>query len=249
MNAALRRWAALAAGLAMLGGCGDRALEVTPAPVVAKLDDIEYLYRLGLMRGHLLVGNALVAGGERAAARMHSKHPSDELYAPMAAELAARGVAGFAEELEAHARAVDTESDATVADRYAALVAAIGASEQAVEASPELAVRVTVRLVREAAREYAVGVVDGKLANAHEYQDAYGFTQVALIWSRSGATGATDEQRPVFERIADRLEALDDLWPTPMPPPELEGTAQRLEDAAADIETLAGGLRSRLVRY
>ena len=37
--------------------------------------------------------------------------------------------------------------------------------------------RVVVELLREAAAEYAIRVVDGRLANPHEYQDAYGFTQ------------------------------------------------------------------------
>ncbi|MCY3837672.1 MAG: hypothetical protein OXH09_03300, partial [Gammaproteobacteria bacterium] len=116
------------------------------------MDDATYLYRLGLMRGHLLVGNALFETGEQAAAGTHSKHPTDELYEPMETEFAARGTTGFAAELEAHAQAVAAGDEGVVADRYAELVAAIGNKEDVVQVSSELAANVIVRLVREAGR-------------------------------------------------------------------------------------------------
>ena len=108
----------------VLAGCvGDESPpaegDSTPAELPEpQMDDGAYLYQLGLMRGHLLVGNALFEAGEQAAAGTHSKHPTDELYAPMETEFAARGTAGFAAQLEAHAQAV-AEGDAKVSSQTA----------------------------------------------------------------------------------------------------------------------------------
>jgi len=240
------RWCLVAISSVVLFGCAEngqesRPIQDTPA---AQLDDAEYLYRLGLIRGHLFVGNALFDLGEREAARTHSKHPSDELYAAMEDEFAARGVAGFAGQLDAHANAVDTSDEATVADRYADLVTAIAASENVVELSESLAAQVIVMLVREAAREYAIGIVDGKLANAHEYQDAYGFTQIALALAQRAGAQATEPDKAVFDGIARQLSALEDMWPSLIPPPELEQKAARLYGAAGEIEIQALDIES-----
>ena len=70
------------------------------APVEAALSDQDYLVRLGLMRGHLLVGHELYGLNALDAARSHSKHPTDELYAGMEREFAARRTTGFADELQ-----------------------------------------------------------------------------------------------------------------------------------------------------
>ena len=236
MNARRCGALALAAALA-LGSCVAKA----PAVPASTLADANYLLQLGLMRGHLLVGHALLALGERAAAQTHAKHPSDELYAGVAAEFGPRGVQGFADELEAHASAVATGADAAAASAYAAVEAAIARTESAVDMSPRLAGRVIELLLREAAREYDVGVVDGQLANAHEYQDAYGFTQVALALAHTqlAALPAADSDRAVFARMARRIEALGDLWPALMPPTELARSAMPLHAAADEVGEIA----------
>ena len=248
MNRHRRRKSYLLACVA-LTGCGDGVTTAPDAEVpavveipAAQMDDATYLYRLGLMRGHLLVGNALFETGEQAAAGTHSKHPTDELYAPMEAEFAARGVSGFTAELEAHADAVAQGNEEDVEARYAELVDAIAANENAVSASSELAAEVIERLVREAAEEYAIGIVDGVPANAHEYQDAYGFTQVAGAWARRAAAD-NPKHEPVFDRVRQTIDALSDMWPALMPPAEVPHNASRLYGAAADIEIIALDLR------
>lgn len=233
----------------VLAGCvGDESPLADPdstahaEPPDQQMDDGTYLYQLGLMRGHLLVGNALFETGEQAAAGTHSKHPTDELYAPMETEFAARGTTGFADELEAHAQAVAAGDESVVADRYAELVAAIAKTEDVVPPSSELAADVIVRLIREAGREYAIGIVDGKPANAHEYQDAFGFTQVAGLWAQRAAVDHPGHES-VFERIRDTINGVSDMWPALMPPAEVSHTASRLYGAAADIEIIALDLR------
>ena len=203
-----------------------------PVEAQAALSDQEYLVHLGLIRGHLLVGHGLYRLNALDAARSHSKHPTDELYAGMEPEFAARGTTGFSAELEAHALASQGEDAAAVDAAYEALTAAITRAEAAIAVSPAMIVGVVVELLREAAAEYAVGIVDGKLSDAHEYQDAYGFTRVALSWA--------DRANPdeVFDQIVERIEALSDMWPSLVPPEELQQRAARLYGAAAEVEIL-----------
>lgn len=239
----------------LVAACGEVA-RPTPEPLAeetsavdvgAELSDAAYLVRLGLMRGHLLVGHELYGLGALDAARTHSKHPTDELYADMDNEFAARGTTGFAARLEAHATASQGDDAAAVGGAYTALTAAIGTREAAVSPSAPMIAEVVVELLREAAKEYAIGVVDGRLANAHEYQDAYGFTQVALAWAVRG--GETDAA--VFAPIAERIRSLADMWPGLAPPDEVgiprpgsanglpparDSQAARLYGAAAEVE-------------
>ena len=225
----------LAGALVASWGCAE-AVSDPPSEV---LEDEDYLLQLGLMRGHLLVGDALFALGERDAARTHSKHPADELYLGIEPAFEALGLDGFAAQLAAHSDAVNSGDEAAVAEAYATLTAAMAAAEEAVELSHRLAARVIVLLLREAAREYALGIVDNQPANVHEYQDAYGFTQVALAWSRRAAESGDDAARRLFGRMAETLEALDDMWPSLTPPMRVEQSAARLYGAAAQIEILA----------
>ncbi|MCY3818072.1 MAG: hypothetical protein OXH52_01730 [Gammaproteobacteria bacterium] len=234
------RWSIAAILLIGLWSCGEAVApsepEAPPEQAVeaqAALTDTEYLVRLGLMRGHLLVGHELYGQGALDAARSHSKHPTDELYAGMDNEFAARHTTGFGNELTAHALASEGEDGAAVSAAYATLAAAIARTEAAVQTSPSMIVDVTAALLREAAAEYAIGIVDGRLSNAHEYQDAYGFTQVALSWAK----GATPHE--VFDPIVERIEGLSEMmWPDLVPPEELGQKAARIYGAAAEVEIL-----------
>lgn len=229
----------LAAGFMPSAHATDTGASKAPS---APPDDARYLHQLGLMRGHLLVGHRLFQEGERAAARAHSKHPADELYASLLPAFAERGVRGFSTELTNYADAVENGGEAAVRDaHYEAVVNAIHRHEQAVQTRPHLSAQVVVELVRTAAREYAAGIVDGKPADAHEYQDAFGFTRIALWWSQRAAAAGHEE----FERIAARLQTLDDMWPKLAPPPSVPHSASRLYGAAAEIEILTLRLAGR----
>ena len=223
--------------LAALCGCAHKP------PATPAMADADYLSQLGLMRGHLLVGHALYAMGEHDAARSHSKHPSDELYAGVAAEFAARGATPFAAELATHAEAVASGTAADVDTAYAALTTAIAATEAAVkDASIGLKAQVIVLLLREAAREYGIGIVNGQLKNAHEYQDAYGFTQVALRLARAEQARLAeldDADQEIFHRIAMDIQALGDMWPNLIPPPRVPQRAARIEAFALEVEQMA----------
>lgn len=204
-------------------------------------DDTLYLTRLGLIRGHLHVGIALYRSGMLDHARGHMKHPGDELYAELNGAFSQRGSPGFADELDALAHSVEQGAGAAAVDAaYARLLEAITAAEARVapvpDANEERNRAVAANLLREAAREYGIGVVDGRIEQVHEYQDAYGFTHIAIDYLRRAPTqaGAPGSKRP---SDVDDVEALLDLWPALVPGAHVDGDAGRIVAVAGEIGT------------
>jgi len=208
-------------------------------------NDLAYLTQLSLMRGHLFVGNQLYKMGHVAHAKTHMKHPKAELYTDVELAFSARGAAGFANELKALATAVEADKGkAAVNAAYAALDSAISASESKVShasSSPAEKLKLAVALLRVAGEEYAIAVVDGKMENAHEYQDALGFTQIAkqIVNSIKSDDQTTSS---AIEKAAKTLAKLDPMWPSLIPPATLQTEAGQLYGAASQIEILALGL-------
>lgn len=219
------------------------APEVDPAT-----DDVAYLTQLGLMRGHLLVGLELYRKGHIEHARTHMKHPKSELYAELVPAFEARGSSGFGEQLSALTAAVESDDSApeTVEGAYSDVLAGIAAAEATVgEVTPVEQLQVVVNLLRTAAEEYGIGVVDGKVVNGHEYQDAFGFTQTAEAMVNNIDPGDDAELAAGLKTIDAHIQELFDAgaWPAVMPPDTLDVDASLLFGNAARIEIVVLGLR------
>lgn len=205
-----------------------------------RTDEAAFLARIGLMRGHLWVGIKLYREGHLAMAKTHMKHPKDELYAGLEPVFKARGVEGFAEELTVLANAVNNEKgDEAVESSYEILLEAITASEGIDNMTAKDALVSISQMIRTAADEYAIGVKSGKIVNVHEYQDAYGFTEIAIerlerLNEKQQAQAADD-----IAKTKDILINLRTLWPTVNPQGDVEGDASHLYGAAARIELRA----------
>lgn len=209
--------------------------------------DVAYLSQLGLMRGHLLVGLELYREGHVEHARMHMKHPKSELYADLVPAFEARGSAGFADQLAALAAAVEADDSepAAVEAAYNAVLQGISAAEASAGAPSAVArLQVAVKLVRTAGEEYGLGVVEGRVVNAHEYQDAFGFTQTARSLVANIEAGDDAQLGATLAKVNNILQGLFDAnaWPSVMPPETVEVDASLLYGAAARIEIAALGL-------
>jgi hypothetical protein len=203
-------------------------------------DDAAFLAQLGLIRGHLWVGYKLYREGHIDMAKTHMKHPEDELYAGLKPVFEARQVNGFAKELQILAKAVNEEkSEAAVAKAYSALQSRIAQSEKIDNKTARDVLLSISLMVRTAADEYAIGVKNGDVVNVHEYQDAYGFTEIAI--ERLDAINS-EQQELAKDDIANTrqwLLELRELWPTVDPKGKLQGDASHLYGAAARIELAA----------
>ncbi len=61
-----------------------------PAP-----DDVDFLFRLGMLEGHLIVGHDLLKAGQPALAAPHFGHPVRELYDDIEGYVAAKRIPPF----------------------------------------------------------------------------------------------------------------------------------------------------------
>lgn len=207
-------------------------------------DDVAYLTQIGLMRGHLWVGHQLQQNGLHNMALTHMKHPKAELYSTLVTPFEARGVEGFSDELSTLADAVAQKTPQARLDAtYDELKAAIARSEQGANTqSPKIIGEVIVALLRTAGEEYAIGVVDGKINNLHEYQDALGFTTIADRWARSPAFANPAAATAAAARIQTILSELAPMWPGLNPDGVVPFQAAQLYGAAARIEIEILGL-------
>lgn len=203
-------------------------------------DDAAYLAHLGLIRGHLWVGLKLYREGHLKMAKTHMKHPEDELYAGLESVFKARGAKGFAKELGALADAVNNEKgDKAVEKAYKTLLTAIDASENIDQASTEHVLISIAKMVRTAAEEYAVGVKAGEITNVHEYQDAYGFTEITIARLENLSDAQKQQAQDDIKNAKAILLALRSQWPSVSPEGKVQGDAKNLYAAAARIELLA----------
>ncbi|GAA0209945.1 hypothetical protein GCM10009123_16700 [Kangiella japonica] len=203
-------------------------------------DNAAYLARLGLIRGHLWVGIKLYQEGHIAMAKTHMKHPKDELYAGLEPVFEARGVEGFAKQLAALAAAVNQEQgDEAVDNAYSELLDAIDSSARVETMSAKEALISISQMIRTAADEYAIGVKKGSIVNVHEYQDAYGFTEIAIERLERLTTEQKEGAAEDIERTKQLLLELRALWPKVNPDGYVDGDAASLYGAAARIELMA----------
>jgi len=173
------------------------------------------------------------------------KHPEDELYSALKPAFTARGIAAFDSELSDLAEGVNQDKDAAdVEAAYETLLEQITRAETEVAASPQQKLLVAAALVRTAGDEYALAVDDtGKLINAHEYQDAFGFVKTAEAIADGIDAGDDEALAAAKAEVKSLLEPLyAEAWPSLLPPDTLSFTASQLFGASARIELEARSL-------
>lgn len=172
----------------------------------------------------------------------HMKHPKDELYAGLVPAIEARALTPFDAELTALAEAVEGEVDAAeVEQAWRDLDEAVEAAERGVDATPREQLMAIAGMLDTAAEEYEIAVFEGAVQDVHEYQDAWGFQQIAL--ERVGQIEATTEaERSAKAEAAVTVSSLDDLWPGLTPTGDEAGDSERISSAAERVRGLAEAL-------
>ena len=92
------------------------------------------------------------------------------------------------------------------------------------------------KMVRTAAEEYAIGVKAGKIVNAHEYQDAFGFVTAAQARLDKLTEQQIAQGPEAVREVTQQLDSLRSLWPALVPEGKVNGDASKLYGAAARIQ-------------
>jgi len=205
------------------------------------IDDHEYLTQISLVKGHLLVGVELYKNEYFENAKRHMKHPKSELYAGLIPTFEAKNANGFATELEALALSVENKEELSVVTKnYKGLLEAINQNEIYVESKSNIfenKILLVKSLLKIAAEEYAIGIIDGNIVNKFEYQDALGFTIVAkdILENANSLSSSEDEKR---SKIIEIIENLSPLWPSLVPTEKINGDAVRILTAVNKIDSI-----------
>jgi len=162
--------------------------------------------RLAFMSGHVAAGLALYRAGEAEAAAPHLMHPVSEGYE---AERAGLDRLGFEPDtFRSVSNALEQGKPASEIERQLeAAEANLSAMREEAGGDPAALIRF---LMDTAVEEYSAALTDGKVTDAAEYQDAWGFVTVARELS-SELEGSSSQ------KVAAAVDEMLGLWPKDAP--------------------------------
>lgn len=224
--------------------------EVTVAETIltGEAKDIDYLTKLGLMKGHMIVAGELLAANQPKQAIPHLGHPVEEIYVDLEEQLNERKVPAFKETLTRVQDLVKAKpGDAQVKPAYdqamTAIDQAIAAIPETQRLAPKLALQIVNGLLETASSEYTAAISQGKIREAIEYQDSRGFVAYAEtgIYQKIQAQVAKLSP-PTDTKITATFKQLRQAWPTAVPPQTPVLTPDQVAAAIKTIEQASTAL-------
>lgn len=189
--------------------------------------DVDYMTKLGLMKGHLLVANELLEQGQPKQAEPHIGHPVEEIYVDVEEQFKERNVPDFKGTLISLQDLVKSNpKDAKVKTNFdqsmQSVDKAIAVLPEQQRQSPEFVLQVIDGLLDAANAEYQAAIANGKIAAAIEYQDSRGFVTYADSLLNTIAPAVTKENPEAQKAIADSMTKsmtkLKTAWPSAQAP-------------------------------
>jgi Helix-hairpin-helix motif len=207
--------------------------------------DVDYLTKLGLMKGHLMVAKELLDLKQAVQAEPHIGHPVEEIYADVEEQLKERKVPEFKTSLIALHDLVKggakdgakVNADFTVAMK--SVDGAINILPATQRNSSQFALQVINGLLETADSEYKSSIANGKIAQIVEYQDSRGFVTYADRLFRAIEPLLKQSNPAVANTIGTSLTDLAKAWPAPIAPAAPVKTSEEVTKLVKQIESEA----------
>lgn len=236
----------LSGGMAPVGRTWDLAIPLCISEVHSFTEDrdADFLEKLGLLEGHLLIGRRLLEAGESRLAVPHFGHPIRELYTYVEARLNERGLAGFEAELSAMESFAERGGRGTTgifAAQWEALLPKLRAAQNAVpaarRANPRFMLDHVGLMTFNVASDYAESIERGRIVNVVEYHDSMGFLMYAMRTAEAeGARAAL----PQWAQVNAMLTAIrDQVYPQLLPSPRPSMSVRALRGQSDAIRAIA----------
>lgn len=203
--------------------------------------DVDYMTKLGLMKGHMSVAKELLDLKKPEQAEPHIGHPVEEIYVDVQEQFQERKVPDFKDKLirlqdlvksKPNDPQLKTEFDAAMT----AIDQAIAALPNEQRQSPAFVLQVINGLLDTASAEYTAAISNGKITEAIEYQDSRGFVDYAHNTLYKGIEAPLTKESPkTHEQAKTAFEQLSKAWPSPVPPATPVISA---DEVAAKIKTI-----------
>jgi hypothetical protein len=183
--------------------------------------DVDYMTKLGLMKGHLLVAKELLDLQKPAQAEPHIGHPVEEIYVDVEDQLNERNVPEFKTSLislQDLVKAKSTKIDTNFTEAVKSVDNAIAFLPEAMRSSPEFVLQVINGLLDTANSEYTAAIANGKISAAIEYQDSRGFVIYAEELYKGISSQVSAANADTDKLIASNMSELSKNWPSVIPP-------------------------------
>ncbi|WP_310488815.1 helix-hairpin-helix domain-containing protein [Chamaesiphon sp. VAR_69_metabat_338] len=207
--------------------------------------DVDYMTKLGLMKGHLMVAKELLDLKQAVQAEPHIGHPVEEIYADVEEQLKERKVPEFKTPLIALHDLVKggakdgakVNADFTVAMK--SVDGAISILPATQRNSATFTLQVINGLLDTANSEYKSSIAKGKIAQIVEYQDSRGFVTYVNQLFRAIEPQLKQANPAVATTIGTTLADLTKAWPAPIAPAAPVKTAEEVTKLVKQIESEA----------
>jgi hypothetical protein len=184
--------------------------------------DVDYMTKLGLMKGHLLVAKELLDLQKPAQAEPHIGHPVEEIYVDVEDQLNERNVPEFKTSLislQDLVKAKSAKIDTNFTEAVKSVDNAIAFLPENQRSSPEFVLQVINGLLDTANSEYTAAIANGKISAAIEYQDSRGFVIYAEELYKGISSQVSAANADTDKLIASNMSELSKNWPSVIPPP------------------------------
>ncbi|PSB29687.1 ComEA family DNA-binding protein [Chlorogloea sp. CCALA 695] len=183
--------------------------------------DVDYMTKLGLMKGHLFVAKELLDLQKPAQAEPHIGHPVEEIYVDVEDQLNERNVPEFKTSLislQDLVKAKSAKIDTNFTEAVKSVDNAIAFLPDAMRSSPEFVLQVINGLLDTANSEYTAAIANGKISAAIEYQDSRGFVIYAEELYKGISSQVSAASADTDKLIASNMSELSKNWPSVIPP-------------------------------
>ncbi|GAB1542922.1 helix-hairpin-helix domain-containing protein [Scytonema sp. NUACC21] len=217
--------------------------QVTVREVVltGEAKDVDYMTKLGLMKGHLLVAKELLDQNQPKQAEPHIGHPVEEIYVDVEEQLNERKVKEFKTSLvslqdfvKSNPKNPKVKTDFTSSMQSVDTAIASLNTEQRTE--PKFVLQVINGLLDAANSEYSAAIANGKVSAEIEYQDSRGFVNYANELYKSIASKMAQAHPSEHKAIETSMAELTTVWPSAIPPTKLVKTPEDVTKLVKTIE-------------
>jgi Helix-hairpin-helix motif len=212
--------------------------------------DVDYMTKLALMKGHMLVAGELLALNLPEQAEPHLGHPVEEIYVDLQEQLPERKVAEFSDVLTnvqdlVKSKPKDPQVKAAYDTAMIAIDKAIAALPETQQKDPDFTLQVINEMLDTAAAEYTASISDGKISAAIEYQDSRGFVQYAKDTLLKGVEPQIAQKSATTAgQLTTKIEELYTAWPEAVPPKAPVVSVDKVVAQVKSIEQASVAARS-----
>ncbi|AFZ00766.1 ComEA family DNA-binding protein [Calothrix sp. PCC 6303] len=203
--------------------------------------DVDYMTKLGLMKGHLLVAKELLDQNQPKQAEPHIGHPVEEIYVDVEEQLNERKVKEFKTTLVSLEDLVKSnpKSDKLNPDFKTSMQSvenAIAVLPEGQRNKPAFVLQIINGLLDSANSEYTAAVAGGKISAPIEYQDSRGFVIYAQELYKGISAQVAKDSPDADKTITTAMADLVKNWPAAIPPAAAVKTPEEVTKLVKTIE-------------